>query len=120
MGMFNSILADLTCPVTGGVTPDAEIQINWQEPVARALQVYHTGDQLEHLCPRYDSTRVKTDYACDSCSRKTVGRDGLSCICAADQRWHCVFVEIRGGRIGRILTESEFQALANAAFVDDT
>lgn len=119
MGMFNSILADLACPVTRAVTPNAEIQIKWQEPVARALQVYHVGDLIEHLDPRYDNTWVKTDYVCGSCSRKTVCRDGLGFICAEDQRWHRVFVEVCGGRIGRILTESDFHALGDAAFVDD-
>jgi hypothetical protein len=52
MGLFNSIIVDLTCPVTDEVSKDNEIQIKWQSVDTRGLQTYRLGDTLDNgKCP---------------------------------------------------------------------
>lgn len=118
MGMFNSIVADITCP-TGQLSKDTEIQIKWQAHEARILDVYRAGDFLPDLLSKYDNTWVRTDYICNACSPKTTARDGTPYIRSDDQRWHVAFVEIRSGTVCRLLSESEFQELGIDQFFDD-
>ncbi len=119
MGMFNTIVSDITCPKTGQISKDAEIQIKWQAREARILDVYHMDDFMPDILPEYDNTWVRTDYICNVCSPKTTGRDGTPYIRTADQIWHMAFVEIRNGKVCRILSEPEFQALGISEFYDD-
>jgi hypothetical protein len=56
MGMFNSIYADLACPVTGEISKNTEIQIKWQDRDERVLDVYRHGDTLIGLLSKYDNT----------------------------------------------------------------
>ncbi len=119
MGMFNTIVSDITCPKTGQVGRDTEIQIKWQAQGARILDVYHMDDFMPDILPEYDNTWVRTDYICNVCSPKTTGRDGTPYIRTADQIWHMAFVEIRNGKVCRILSEPEFQALGISEFYDD-
>ena len=108
MGMFNSIHADLICPVTGRLLPRTEIQIKWQEHDHHWLGVYKPGDTLEGLEPQFDNTWVKTEFICDACSRHEKGRKGQPYIPTQGQVWHAVFVEIRDCRICRVLNEKQF------------
>lgn len=117
MGMFNSIHADLLCPVRGQVAENVEIQIKWQEYEARALDVYRLGDVLPQIEPEYDNSWIRTDYICDVCSKHTPGRRGMVYIKTEDQSRHLVFVEIRAGRICQILTEDEFRKTGVTDFV---
>lgn len=64
MGMFNSIHADLVCPVEGQIGRDTEIQIKWQKLQARLLTVYHLGDLLEDLDAEFNNQWVRTEYIC--------------------------------------------------------
>ena len=118
MGMFNSILADLLCPVEKKVSKDSEIQIKWQAQDARVLSVYHLGDVLGDIEPEYDNTWIRTDYICRVCSKHTSGRGGVQYIKVDDQSRHYVFLRIDGGRICKILTEAEFNELGIDGFVN--
>ncbi|MBI3987299.1 MAG: hypothetical protein HY343_10280 [Lentisphaerae bacterium] len=119
MGMFNTIIADIACPKTGHVSKDTEIQIKWQAHEARILDVYRKGDFLPDLLSKYDNTWVRTDYICNACSPKTTARDGTPYIRSDDQCWHIAFIEIRSGKVCRLLSESEFQGLGIDEFFDD-
>jgi len=115
MGMFNSIVADIPCPTTCLVSKGTEIQIKWQAREARMLDMYRVGDLLSE----YDDTWIRTDYICKVCSPKTTGRNGIKYIGTQDQRWHIAFVEIRKGRLHRVVSESEFQQMGIDGFADD-
>jgi hypothetical protein len=119
MGLFNSIIVDLTCPVTDEVSKDNEIQIKWQSVDTRGLQTYRLGDTLEQLESQYDNTWIKSDYICNSCSPKTAGRKRSEFIRCSDQRRHPVFVRIEHGELCEILTEVEFHALGELEFLVD-
>jgi len=67
MGMFNSLIVDLMCPVKREVSKNTEIQIKWQKPEARVLAVYHLGDRLEEIQEEYDNNWIRTDYICNVC-----------------------------------------------------
>lgn len=47
--MFNSIFADVLCPVKDQLCKKAEIQIKWQPLARRTLEVYKVGDVLEDI-----------------------------------------------------------------------
>ncbi len=119
MGMFNSISADLTCPVTGKLSKHTEIQIKWQDRNALSLQVYRLGDILDQLDSRYNNVWVRTDYICDACSPKTVGYKGIKFIRSDDQRRHHVYVQIKQNKICKILTEVDFSAQENMSYTED-
>lgn len=108
MGMFNTIYADLTCPVTGKPLANTPIQIKWQEHRHLWLGVYKVGDTLEGLEPEFNNTWVKTEFICDACSRHETGWQGKPYIPTAGQVWHAVYVELREGRICRVMNETEF------------
>jgi hypothetical protein len=118
MGMFNSIFADLLCPVKQAISKDTEIQIKWQQPRSRTLNVYHLGDTLEDLEDEYNNTWIRTDYICNACSRHTTGRHGISYIKTEDQQRHYVFIRIEHARICEILTEEEFTQKGIKTFVE--
>ncbi len=118
MGMFNSIRADLTCPVNGIVSKDTEIQIKWQDRDSLSLEVYRLGDILDQLDPRYNNAWVRTDYICNSCSPKTVGYNGIEFIRSDDQRRHHVYVQIKQNKICKILTEVDFSAQENMSYIE--
>lgn len=107
MGMFNSIYADLFCPIDKRVGKDTEIQIKWQKYEARLLEVYHVNDVLEDIEPEFDNNWIRTDYICEICSKGDLPR-------------HFVFVHIVQGKIEEILTEEEFQSRGIKHFVDDS
>ena len=115
--MFNSIIADLRCPVTGEIAEDSEIQIKWQAWEARALSVYRLGDTLEEIEEEWNNTWIRTDYICASCSRRSTGRFG-EYIRTADQEWHNVFVRIEDGRVAEILSEEEFGSTGVSEYVE--
>jgi hypothetical protein len=73
MGMFNSIFADLVCPVTKATGKHVEIQIKWQHHHALCLTAYELGDALEKLDEMYNNTWIRTDYICPCCSKTTKG-----------------------------------------------
>ena len=108
MGMFNSIYADLLCPKAEDISKDTEIQIKWQHPRSRTLEVYHQGDVLEDLEEEYNNTWIRTDYICNVCSRHTTGRHGRPYIKVEDQQRHYVFIRIEEARICEIVTQAEF------------
>jgi hypothetical protein len=118
MGMFNSIFADLRCPVKQDVATKSEIQIKWQSKRALALNVYHLGDILEDIEAEYDNTWIKTDYICAVCSKQTTGKNAIKFIKTNDQQRHPVFVRIADGKITQICTETEFMALNVTDFVN--
>jgi hypothetical protein len=116
MGMFNSIHADVTCPVTGDLLPGSEIQIKWQEHDHLWLGVYKVDDSLEGLEPRFDNTWIKPEFICDACSRHETGWEGKPYIPTAGQVWHAVYVEIREGRIRQVLNAQQFAETGVTAF----
>jgi hypothetical protein len=118
MGMFNSILADLVCPVSKKVSKDSEIQIKWQIQDARVLSVYRSGDVLDGIEQEYNNTWIRTDYICRVCSKYTSGRGGAQFIKTDDQSRHYVFLRIDDGKICEILTEGEFNELGIDGFVN--
>ena len=118
MGMFNMIFADLMCPVKQEIAQNSEIQIKWQERQFRQIVVYHAGDTLEGIENEYDNTWVRTDYICNVCSKKTVGRNKMEYIKTMDQSRHPVFVRIEKGKICRIISEAEFNKTGASDFVD--
>jgi len=105
MGMFNSIYADLRCPEKQEISRDTEIQMKWQHPRRRTLNIYHQGDLLEDLEEEYNNTWIRTDYICYVCSRHTTGRHGIWYLKVEDQQRHYVFIRIENARICEILTE---------------
>ena len=117
MGVFNSIMADIPCAVTGTVSKNTEIQIKWQ--YAPWMNHYAVGDVLEDLEPGYDNAWVRTDYICEACSKHTAGKFG-EFIGVEDQRWHRAFVRLEQGKICQILSELEFAKLGIGPFVDDS
>ena len=118
MGMFNTILADLLCPAVRKVSKDSEIQIKWQVQDVRALSVYRQGDVLDGIEQDYNNTWIRTDYICRACSKYSSGKGGLRFIRTDDQSRHYVFLRIDGGRICKILTETEFNELGIDRFVN--
>jgi len=117
MGMFNSIFADLRCPIKQEVGSATEIQIKWQVADARELTVYRPGDVLEDIEEAYDNTWIKTDYICCVCSKHTTGKNGITFIKTEDQQRHPVFVHIDQGKICEILSEQEFGITGVSDFV---
>lgn len=119
MGMFNTIVAPLTCPLTGRLLPRIEIQIKWQDYGVLALATYAIGDRLDDLEPSYDQTWVKTDFICDACSQHQRGGEGRAYIPTQSQVWHPVYVEVGDAVIRRVLNEAEFAAIGVTDFVND-
>lgn len=119
MGMFNSIHADLVCPVKGEIGRDTEIQIKWQKPNVRLLTVYRLGDLLEDLEGEFNNHWIRTEYICEVCSKRTIGYGGKPFIDSDDAKWHRVFVKVKDGRIAEMLGEKEFKKLRITDFVDD-
>lgn len=109
MGMFNSIYADLLCPVKDEIGKDTEIQIKWQKYEARNLSIYRLNDTLENLEDEFNNTWIRTDCICEVCSKKTNGYGGSPYVKVDDQQRHFVFVKIKNSKIEKILTEREFK-----------
>ena len=118
MGMFNSVYTDLLCPDKQDISKDTEIQIKWQKPEFRSLNIYHLGDILEEIDDEYNNNWIRTDYICKTCSNHTKGYKGRPYIKADDQKRHYVFVRIEKTRIRDILTEEEFRQKGIKKFVD--
>lgn len=109
MGMFNTIYVDLLCPNTNEVNKNSEIQIKWQSPEARILNIYHIGDTLEWIEDEFNNKWIRTDYICEACSKHTKGHNGSSYIRTIDQKRHYVFVKIEESKIIIILSAKEFE-----------
>ncbi len=118
MGMFNSIIADLTCD-SNQATASGMIQIKWQSPDKRSGEAYYLGDTLDGILPEYNNVWIKTDYVCEACSTRTPARDGTSFIKVMDQQRHILFVRIENGLILQILNEEDFQTLNIAGYATD-
>ncbi len=118
MGMFNSIYADLFCPEKQEASKDTEIQIKWQHPRRRTLNVYHPGDVLEDLEDEYNNAWIRTDYICKVCSSHTIGWHGIPFIKVEDQQRHHVFIHIEDATIMEILSEEEFAQKGVTSYVD--
>jgi len=119
MGMFNTIVVDVHCPATGRVSTHTSIQIKWQAREARILDVYHLGDFMPDILSKYDNTWVRTDFICEACSPKTAARDGTPYIRTDDQRWHVALIEVKDGKVCRVVSEHEFESLGISKFFDD-
>ncbi len=117
MGMFNSIYADLLCPIKKEISKDIEIQIKWQKREARILNAYHEGDFLEDIEEEWDNNWIRTDYICNFCSKQSPYKDEFY-IKVEDQQRHFIFVNIRQGWIKRILTENEFKKQSIDKFIE--
>ncbi len=118
MGLFNSIFADLYCPIESGVSKNTEIQIKWQDLKVRGLNSYRVGDILEEIEDEYNDAWIRTDFICGICSEYTKGWKGMEYIKSEDQRRHNIFVRIENGKIREILSEEEFNKIAVKDFVD--
>lgn len=110
MGMFNSIHADILCPIKNEISKDTEIQIKWQKHSSRTLSIYHVGDVLEELEEEYNNKWIRTDYICNVCSKYTAGKNGYKYIRVEDQSRHFIFIRIEESKIVEILTEKELKA----------
>ena len=109
MGMFNSIYADILCPIKNEISGNTEIQIKWQERSNRTLSIYRIGDILEELEDEYNNKWVRTDYICKVCSKYTTGKNDYPFIKVEDQSRHFVFIKIENSKIIEILSEKEFE-----------
>lgn len=118
MGMFNSIYADLLCPIKKELSKNTEIQIKWQDYHVRALTPYRIGDVLEEIEDEYDNTWIRTDFICNVCSKHTKGWKGMEYIKTEDQSRHNIFVKIENGKICKILPEEDFSKIGVNNFVD--
>ena len=113
MGMFNSIYADMRCPVTGLVTKDAELQIKWQEKSSRLLEEYRIGSSLAGLPERYRDAWIQDKYFCDFCLKKTAAGDEVE----RRSGWHCFFVRMEHGKIIDVLDEETFPKSSVTKFI---
>ena len=118
MGLFNSIFADLLCPVKKKFSRNTEIQIKWQDRSVRGLTSYRIGDILEELEAEYNNTWIRTDFICKVCSKSTKGWKGTEYIKTEDQQRHIIFVRIEESKICEILSEEEFDRIKVKTFVD--
>jgi hypothetical protein len=116
MGMFNSIYADILCPVENRISKNTEIQIKWQIKKSRLLNHYRQGNYLEDLKDEFNNNWIRTEYICEACSKHTPYKE-WEFIKVEDQKWHFIFVNIRQGRIEQILTPEEFQKICAKDFV---
>lgn len=119
MGLFNSIISDLYCPVKDEISRNTEIQIKWQHPSVRGMSLYHVGDVLEEIEDKYNDTSVRTDFICNVCSKFTRGSKGTEYIKTDDQSRHKIFVRIENGEICQILSEDDFNETCILDFSDD-
>ena len=117
MGMFNSIYADILCPVKKEISKNTEVQIKWQKREARVLDVYHVGDFLEDIEEEWNNNWIRTDYICNICSTQSPYKDGFY-IKVEDQQRHFVFVSVQQGWIKEILTEDEFRKRNIKKFIE--
>ena len=118
MGMFNSIIANLSCS-TYCARASREIQIKWQIPAVRSGKVYYLGGAIEDILPEYNNTWVRTDFVCESCSPRTEGRVGQSFIKVMDQQRHVVFVRVDDSQIIEIISEKDFERRNVTEFATD-
>ena len=116
--MFNSIYADILCPIKKEMSRNTEIQIKWQDREVRTLEIYHLGDVLEEILDEYNNKWIRTDYICQICSKYTIGRDGTKYIKTEDQKRHFVFVRMENAKISEIISEDEFRNRGLTSFVD--
>ena len=115
--MFNSIYADLLCPVKKEISKETEIQIKWQKREARVLDVYHVGDFLEDIEEEWNNNWIRTDFICNACSKQSRYQDGFY-IKVEDQQRHFVFVNVQQEWIREILTEDEFGKRGIEKFIE--
>lgn len=118
MGLFNSIFADICCPIKGTVNNGTEIQIKWQNQRVRGSKSYRVGDVLEEIEDEYNNTWVRTDYICNECSKFTTGWKGMKYIKTEDQSRHVIFVKIQESKVCKILSQEEFKEIGAKDFVD--
>lgn len=116
--MFNSIYADLMCPIKHQLSQNTEIQIKWQAQEERLLDNYYLGDILDKLENTYNNTWIRTDYICDICSKHTKTGENIDYIKTQDQSRHFVFIKIDNRKICKILTEEEWNNAGVNKFVD--
>ena len=116
MGMFNSIYADILCPIKNTISKNTEMQIKWQKKEARILEHYHLGDYLEDLEEEFNNNWIRTEYICEACSKHTPYKEWIF-IKTEDQKWQFVFVNVQQGRIEQILTAEEFRKIDVKNFV---
>jgi hypothetical protein len=107
MGMFDIINAKLECLEKKEIN-EREIQIKWRD--FRLLEHFKTGDKIEELWLQYNNTWIRANYLCDSCSKKTKGKN-FDYIKTEDQKWHYCFVKIENKKIASVLAEKEFLKL---------
>ncbi len=120
MGMFNTIYADLHCPITDKVNKETEIQMKWQEIGCRGFSIYHINDFLNNLDNEYNNTWIKTDYICPYCSKYTRDTEGRAYIKTMDQSRHFAFIRVEDSVIKEIVTEKEFlEYNPKATYVED-
>lgn len=109
MGMFNNIRTDVRCPVTGRTSADRRIQIKWQDHNALGLADYKVGDTLEEIEPQFDNAWIRSFYDCEACASDTT-LDQVDWRLSRPQGVgrHFAYVEVRNGRVCRVLNEKEF------------
>jgi hypothetical protein len=109
MGVYNDIKADLTCPVTGKPTRGITIQTKWQDHLSLYLRTYVVGEEMEDILSKYDNRWVRALYGCPACGQHTVPEEsGLRRLVGSECCAHYVFVEMRNGRIMRVVNEKQF------------
>ena len=96
------------------------IQIKWQDHDALGLTDYRVGDVLEDLEPEFDNAWVRSFYDCEACSNDTTF-DRVEWRLSRSQGMgrHFAYVEIRNGRVCRVLNEPEFEETGMKAYVKD-
>ena len=113
MGMFDIINAKLECPEKKE-SEKREIQIKWRE--IRLLEHFKAGNKIDDIFPQYDNGWIRTDYLCDSCSKKTESKIGPY-IKIDNQKRHYCFIEMEKSIIKSVLSEKDFKELGIENYV---
>ncbi len=116
MGMFDLIDAKLKCSVAKR-TLEHKIYIKWRED--RSFKHFKIGDEIKDLISEYNNVWIKTDYICESCSKKTKSKNYRDYIKVEDQKRHDCFIKIENQKIIKILPEKDFYKLGIENYIKD-
>ncbi len=114
--MFDLIDIKLRCPDTREKL-EHKVLIKWREN--RSFEHFKIGSEIKDLISEYNNVWIKTDYICESCSKKTKNKKYEKIIKIEDQKRHCCFIKIENQRIIKILPEKDFYKLGIKNYMED-
>ncbi len=116
MGMFDLIDAKLKCSVIKK-TLEHKIYVKWREN--RSFEHFKIGDKIKDLISEYNNIWIKTDYICESCSKKTKSKNYGDYVKVEDQKRHDCFIKIKNKQLKQILNAGEFYKLDVKRYIND-